>query len=111
MNGTGFMPGARVKIGGVDATDGLLASTTLVGVALGHPVGPADVTVTNLGGRSVTLSGRFTYHRDGDGLVGADQSRGIRLLAADRQAGLTHITSMAMTSERGVHRAPGAAHS
>lgn len=62
VNGTGFMPGARVKIGGVDATAGQLTSTTLVGVAPEHPLGPADLVVTNMAGRSVTLGGGFTYY-------------------------------------------------
>ena len=62
VNGTGFMPGARVKIGGVDATAGTVTSTTLGGVAPEHSLGPADVVVTNPGGRSVTRSGGFTYH-------------------------------------------------
>ena len=62
VNGTGFMPGARVKVGGVDATAGSLTSTTLGGVAPEHPLGQADVVVTNPGGRTVTWSEGFTYH-------------------------------------------------
>jgi len=64
VNGTGFMPGARVTIGGVDATDSQVTSTTIVGLAPGHPLGPADVAVTNPGGRRVTLTGGFTYYPD-----------------------------------------------
>jgi hypothetical protein len=62
VSGNGFMPGARVKIGGVDATDGSSSPTSISAVAPERPLGPADVVVTNPGGRTVTLSGGFIYH-------------------------------------------------
>lgn len=60
--GTGFMSGARVTVGGVEATRVWLDTNTMVGEAPDNSLGPADVVVTNPGGRSVTLTGGFTYY-------------------------------------------------
>jgi hypothetical protein len=60
VTGTGLLPGARVSIGGIDVTQNSVLNS-IVGLAPTHDLGPADVVVTNPGGRTVTLPGGFTY--------------------------------------------------
>jgi hypothetical protein len=62
IHGTGFLKGARVTVGGQNAPLQYNSSSTFIqAVAPPHAIGPADVTVTNPGGASVTVPGGFTY--------------------------------------------------
>ncbi len=62
VEGTGFVPGATVRLDGAEArvtaiTDGL----TLRAVAPAHTPGTVDVVVTNPGGESAKLVGGYTF--------------------------------------------------
>lgn len=67
ISGGGFVTGARVTIGGVDASNVVVTSGTSLSAAT--PLGPAneqvnsakDVVVTNPDGLSATRAGAFTY--------------------------------------------------
>ncbi len=62
ITGTGFFPGATVKIGGVSTTTTAVVSSTAITTDTGpHAVGTVDVVVTNTDGQSGTLTGGFTY--------------------------------------------------
>ena len=66
ITGSGFVAGASVSVSGTGVTvsNVLLGSATQItatlGIAAGAALGARDVTVTNAGGGSVTLSGGFT---------------------------------------------------
>lgn len=67
INGSGFLPGATVAIGGIPATDVVVSSATLITART--PLGPAneqvgqprDVVVTNPDGVAGTLARAFSY--------------------------------------------------
>ncbi len=62
INGTGFLAGATVTIGGMAATGVTVASgTSITATTPVHSAGAADVVVKNTDGQSATLSGGFTY--------------------------------------------------
>lgn len=61
VTGTGFLPGATVKIGGVDASAVVVSSTLIRAVTAAHVAGIVSVTVTNPGGLSADLPASFTY--------------------------------------------------
>jgi hypothetical protein len=62
VNGTGFVKGAVVSVGGIRCTTMIvLNSTTITATAPAHALGSADVVVTNMDGQSSTLSGGYTY--------------------------------------------------
>jgi PKD repeat protein len=62
INGTGFFPGATVRIGGVITTTTAVVSSTAITADTGaHAAGLADVVVTNPDGQTGTLTGGFTY--------------------------------------------------
>jgi hypothetical protein len=65
INGSGFVAGATVAIGGVAATGVVVGgSTSLTAVTGAHATGLADVTVTIPGPRSATLAQGFFYATD-----------------------------------------------
>ena len=62
INGTGFVSGATVTIGGAAATSVVFVSSTrLTAVTPAHATGTVDVTVTNPGPLAGTLSGGYFY--------------------------------------------------
>lgn len=62
ITGTGFLPQARVVIGGMAATNTALVSpATMTASTPAHFSGAADVTVANPGKPPITLAGAFTY--------------------------------------------------
>jgi hypothetical protein len=62
IRGNLFADGSTVAVGGVEATDVVVAKpTTLTAVTGAHPTGLADVTVTIPGPRSLTLRQSYFY--------------------------------------------------
>lgn len=62
IEGTGFINGAKVEIGGVAATDvTVTGGSTITAATPPHPEGTVDVTVTNPGGEPGLLIDGFTY--------------------------------------------------
>ncbi|HQR45037.1 MAG TPA: IPT/TIG domain-containing protein [Thermoanaerobaculia bacterium] len=62
ITGTGFQSGATVTLGGVAATGVVVTPPDRITATTGaHVAGPVDVVVTNLDGRSGTLTGGFLY--------------------------------------------------
>ena len=62
VSGSNFRSGIRLTLGGVDATDVLLASPTLLtATSPPHAAGTVDLVVTNPDGTNSTLAGGFTY--------------------------------------------------
>jgi IPT/TIG domain len=69
LAGSNFQGGAKVLIGGLPASDVIVQSSTSITASTpGLPVGPANVTVNNPGGGTVTNTNGFTYAL-GTGLV------------------------------------------
>ncbi len=70
LMGANFEVGETVLVGGVPATSvEVLSSTRLRFLTPGGTIGPKDVTATNPGGQSATLSGAFTYRVGGNQTV------------------------------------------
>lgn len=61
VNGTGFVGGATLTLGGATADNVSAGPTTVSGTIPPHPGGPVDVVVTNPDGHSATRPGGFTY--------------------------------------------------
>jgi acid phosphatase len=62
INGTNFLPGARVVFGGSPATSvNVASSTSLSAVTPAHAAGTVSLTVTNSDGQSGALPNAFTY--------------------------------------------------
>ncbi len=62
INGSGFVPGCSVSIGGVAATDVVVDSAaSLAATTAANVPGSADVVVQNPDGQAATLAGAFTY--------------------------------------------------
>jgi hypothetical protein len=62
VTGTGFVPGARLFLGGDEATSVVVVSSSLLrGLTPAHPAGVVDVTVENPDAQTGTLPGGFTY--------------------------------------------------
>src|SRR5258707_8745414 len=63
IKGRGFEPGVTVKIGAasLEMVTVTKDGTALAGLVPAGPAGAADVTVTNPGGASIVLSGKFKY--------------------------------------------------
>jgi len=62
ITGSGFQPSATVTFGGTAATNVVVVSdTTITATTPAHSPGTIDVVVTNLDGRSGTLTAGFTY--------------------------------------------------
>ncbi len=62
LTGANFATGATVTFGGVAATSVTVTSTTAItAIAPAHAAGVVDIVVTNPDGRSVTLTGGYTY--------------------------------------------------
>lgn len=62
VSGSGFLPGATLTFGGVEATQVQFVSTeTLSARTPPHAEGPVDVVVTNTDGTTATLVSGFTY--------------------------------------------------
>jgi hypothetical protein len=63
VNGNGFNRGAVVSVGGTLCTTIIVlnSGTTITATTPAHPLGSADVVVTNIDGQSSTLSGGFNY--------------------------------------------------
>lgn len=62
LTGANFAAGATVKIGGADATDvQIVSSTRITAIIAPGSEGARDVVVTNPDGQSVTLAGGFHY--------------------------------------------------
>lgn len=64
LNGTGFVSGAIVTIGGVGATVTAVTATAIAATTAGHAEGVVAVVVTNPDGRSASLAEAFTYEPD-----------------------------------------------
>jgi len=62
VTGSGFVNGARIVVGGVDATNvAFTSATTLTGTTPPRSAGTVSVQVINPGGLSDTLASAFTY--------------------------------------------------
>lgn len=62
VTGTNFQNGATVAVGGLPANNVVVQNaTTITAITPGLPVGPADVTVTNPDGGTVTGPGAYTF--------------------------------------------------
>jgi hypothetical protein len=62
INGSGFLAGATVQIGGVAASGvSVVNSTRINAIAPAHATGPVSVQVSNVGGPSATKSNAFFY--------------------------------------------------
>ena len=61
VHGSGFVNGAGVTLGGVEAVWGFFGPDRLVALAPPHTPGTVDVEVTNPDGSSVSLTGALTY--------------------------------------------------
>jgi hypothetical protein len=62
ISGTGFLSGAIVSVGGVDAGNVVRVSELVItATAPPHDAGSVDVVVTNPGGERSTLTGGFSY--------------------------------------------------
>lgn len=62
ITGTDFQPGARVRIGGVEATGVTVVSpTTITATSPAHQEGPRAVQVANPAGATGSLANAFTY--------------------------------------------------
>jgi hypothetical protein len=62
ISGTDFVSGATVTIGGLQAQEvNVVSSTTIIAKTPPHDPGPVDVTVTNPDSHSSTLYSGFTY--------------------------------------------------
>jgi uncharacterized protein (TIGR03382 family) len=62
LSGNGFAPGATVTVGGVNATNLVVASeTSLTATTPAHAAGAVDVVVTNPNGAVARLANAFTY--------------------------------------------------
>ena len=62
INGTGFLSGASVTLGGAGATgETVVSSTQITATTAGHSAGAVSVVVTNTDGQSGSLSNGFTY--------------------------------------------------
>jgi hypothetical protein len=62
ITGTGFSPGATVKLGGTAATNVVvMSSTSITATTVAHAAGSVDVVLTNSDGQSGSLSGGYTY--------------------------------------------------
>ncbi|MBU3142339.1 IPT/TIG domain-containing protein [Clostridium sp. CF012] len=64
INGTGFQPGLKVTIGGIEANIANFYGATRFRILMpmGEKPGTTDVVVTNPDGQSVTLTGGYTYN-------------------------------------------------
>ncbi len=64
INGSGFVAGVGVKVGGSDCPNVSYYSDAMISCSSpwGVPAGPADVVVTNPDSQSATLTGAFTYY-------------------------------------------------
>lgn len=62
ISGTGFLSGAMVSVGGVDAANVVRVSELVItATAPPHDAGSVDVVVTNPGGERSTLTAGFSY--------------------------------------------------
>jgi len=61
ISGTGFLAGATVTLDGVTAVASVLSNAVIRATPPLHAPGTVDVTVTNPGGQSGTLSSGYTY--------------------------------------------------
>lgn len=62
INGSGFVPGASVDIGGASCTSVTVSnSNTLSCMTSSHSAGPKTLTVTNPDSQSANFAGNFTY--------------------------------------------------
>ncbi len=61
--GTGFRQGAKVTIGGADATVSSVTDTSITVTVPAGTAGARDVVVTNPDGQGVTRTGGFTYEQ------------------------------------------------
>jgi len=61
ITGTGFATGATVSFGGSSASAVVAGSTMINAVAPAHASGPVNITVTNPGGQSGSLTNGFVY--------------------------------------------------
>ena len=64
ISGTGFLPGATVRVDIVAVSATVVNSTTITAIVPAHAAGHADVVVTNPGGSGGTLPAAFTYSFD-----------------------------------------------
>jgi glucose/arabinose dehydrogenase len=61
VHGSNFVAGGTVTVGGVPAFYAVGNPATLFITAPAHPPGAVNIVITNPGGPSVTLAGKFTY--------------------------------------------------
>lgn len=61
ITGSGFERGAIVKLGGEAVVSAFEDSTTVRFWTTAHAAGPVDVAVSNPGGETTSVSGRFSY--------------------------------------------------
>ena len=61
ISGTGFLPGATVRVDALALRVTVVNSTTITAIAPAHAAGPADVVVTNPSSSGGTLTAAFTY--------------------------------------------------
>ena len=61
ISGTGFLPGATLRLDGVQVPIRGLTSTVINAIAPAHDAGAVDVSVTNPDGESVTLNRAYTF--------------------------------------------------
>jgi PLD-like domain/IPT/TIG domain len=62
VEGSGFIPGAVVSVGGILCNTIIVVdSSTITAVTPAHALGSADVVVKNMDGQSDTLAGGFSY--------------------------------------------------
>ncbi|HEX5107056.1 MAG TPA: IPT/TIG domain-containing protein [Vicinamibacterales bacterium] len=61
IEGTGFLPGALVTLGGIQASNAGGLGSRIRATAPAHDPGAVDVVVTNPGGQHVMLAGGFLY--------------------------------------------------
>jgi hypothetical protein len=64
ISGTGFLPGATVRVGSVATNVRIVSSTTITATTWYHVAGPVDVVVNNPRGASNRLTGGYTYLED-----------------------------------------------
>lgn len=61
INGSNFLAGAKVSIGGVAASATSVTPTSITATTPGHAIGKVDVEVKNPDNNKATLPGGFTY--------------------------------------------------
>ncbi len=91
IHGVGFVAGAKVRVGGVAATNVAVASSTAITATTPvHALGAVDITVTNDGGTAASLVGGYTYTalsiEPARGLVAGAEQVTLRLPGAVAQA-------------------------